>query len=101
MDGARVMFDRGIQGSNSVEGFNVTVGDAVAAVDGEPPADMNPEEETWAAITGYRDAMTDVLKLSDERPGCWGTHRGPLRAWFAEWVEKRAGTALAPHRSGA
>ena len=33
----RVMLARAIRGSNSIEGYNVTLDDAAAAVAGEPP----------------------------------------------------------------
>lgn len=61
---SRVSRARAIRGSNSIEGYNVTVEDALAAVDGEAP--LEATEETWAAITGYRNAMTYVLQLSDD-----------------------------------
>ena len=61
---SRVLRARAIQGSNSIEGFNVTVDDALAAVDGEEPIDAS--EETWRAIVGYRNAMTYVLQLADD-----------------------------------
>ncbi len=61
----RVALARAIRGSNSIEGYNVTVDDALAAVDGEEPLDA--ETETWAAIVGYRQAMTYVLELADDR----------------------------------
>ena len=51
--------------ANSIEGYNVTVDDALAAVDGEEPLDA--QAETWAAIVGYRQAMTYVLELADDR----------------------------------
>lgn len=60
----RNSFARAIQGSNSIEGYNVTVDDAIAAVEGEQPLDA--ASETWAAITGYREAMTYVLQLADD-----------------------------------
>ncbi len=54
---ARVTFARNIRGSNSIEeGYNVTVDDAIAAIEGEEPLDA--DQETWAAVTGYRKAMT-------------------------------------------
>lgn len=61
----RVALARAIRGSNSIEGYNVTVDDALAAVDGEEPLDA--AAETWAAIVGYRHAMTYVLELADDR----------------------------------
>jgi len=60
----RNTFARAIRGSNSIEGYNVTAEDAVAAVEGAEPADA--ETETWAAVMGYRGAMTYVLQLSDD-----------------------------------
>jgi len=61
----RVSFARAIQGSNSIEGYLVTLDDAVAAAAEEEPLEAG--RETWAAITGYRDAMTYVLQLADDR----------------------------------
>ncbi len=60
----RVMLARAIQGSNSIEGYNVSLEDAVAAVAGEPP--LAAEDEAWRAVVGYRDAMTYVLQLADD-----------------------------------
>ena len=60
----RSTFARAIQGSNSIEGFNVTVDDAVAAVDQEEPIDE--KTEAWLAVTGYRTAMSYVLQLADD-----------------------------------
>ena len=34
---------RAVQGSNSIEGYNVTFDDAVAAIEGEEPMDAAPE----------------------------------------------------------
>jgi Fic family protein len=56
---------RAIQGSNSIEGFNVTVDDAVAAVEGEEPL-IDERTEAWLAVRGYREAMTYILQLSDD-----------------------------------
>lgn len=60
----RSTFARAIQGSNSIEGFQVTVDDAAAAVDGEEPLDE--KSESWYAVRGYREAMTYVLQLADD-----------------------------------
>jgi Fic family protein len=60
----RVTLARGIQGSNSIEGYNVSLDDAVAAAGGEEPLDA--ETEAWEAVTAYRDAMTYVLQLADD-----------------------------------
>ena len=55
---------RAVQGSNSIEGYNASLDDVAAAVDGEPMLDAN--EETQAALTGYRDAMTYVLQIAQD-----------------------------------
>jgi Fic family protein len=55
---------RAVQGSNSIEGYNVTFEDAVAAIEGEEPMDAAPEP--WAAVLGYRNALTYVMQLSDD-----------------------------------
>lgn len=60
----RVMLARAIRGSNSIEGYNVSLDEAVAAVAGEPPLDA--DDEAWKAVVGYRDAMTYVLQLADD-----------------------------------
>jgi Fic family protein len=60
----RVTSARAIQGSNSIEGLDVTLDDAVAAVGGGQPLDA--PEDVWAAIRGYREAMTFVLQLADD-----------------------------------
>lgn len=60
----RMAFARAVQGSNSIEGYNASLDDVVAAVDGEPTLDAN--EETQLALAGYRDAMTYVLQIADD-----------------------------------
>jgi Fic family protein len=53
---------KAIQGSNSIEGYNVNYNDAIAAVDGEEPVDAAHKE--WANILGYRQALTYALQLT-------------------------------------
>lgn len=60
----RMAFARAVQGSNSIEGYNASLDDVVAAVDGEPT--LAAEEETQLALAGYRDAMTYVLQIADD-----------------------------------
>jgi Fic family protein len=60
----RVMLARAIRGSNSIEGYNVSLDDAVAAVAGEEPVDA--ATEAWVAVSAYRDAMTYVVQLADD-----------------------------------
>jgi Fic family protein len=54
----RSTFARAIQGSNSIEGYNATLDDALAAVEDEQPLDERTE--TWFAIKGYRNALTYI-----------------------------------------
>lgn len=60
----RVALARSIRGSNSIEGYHVTLDDAFAAVEGEEPLEAG--DEAWAAVQGYRNAMTYVLQLANE-----------------------------------
>ena len=60
----RNVLARNIQGSNSIEGYNVSGDDAVAAVEGEEP--FEAEGQTWDAVTGYRRAMSYVLQLAGD-----------------------------------
>ncbi|HEX6688773.1 MAG TPA: Fic family protein [Solirubrobacterales bacterium] len=60
----KMAFARAVQGSNSIEGYNASLDDVVAAVEGEPTLDAN--EETQLALTGYRDAMTYVLQIAGD-----------------------------------
>jgi len=55
---------RAVRGSNSIEGYNVSVDDAIAVAEGEAPLAANAE--TVAAVQGYQAAMTYVLQLSDD-----------------------------------
>jgi len=59
----RVLAARAIQGSNSIEGYNVSVEDAVAAIEGDEPSTASDED--WRAAQGYRRAMTYVLQLAN------------------------------------
>ena len=61
---ARNIRARALRGSNSIEGYNVTVEDAIAALENELPVDA--EQRDWAAVRGYRNAMTYVLQLADD-----------------------------------
>jgi Fic family protein len=60
----RVLSARAIQGSNSIEGHNVSVEDALAAIDGEEMTDAADRDAR--AVEGYRRAMTYVLQLAED-----------------------------------
>ncbi len=59
----RNMIARAIQGSNTIEGYNVTFEDAVAVVEGEQ---IDAREKTRLALNGYRNALTYILRLADD-----------------------------------
>jgi fido (protein-threonine AMPylation protein) len=61
----RMAFARAVQGSNSIEGYNASLDDVLAAVDDEPTLDA--DEETRLALAGYRDAMTYVLQIAQDQ----------------------------------
>jgi Fic family protein len=60
----RVLGARAIRGSNSIEGFNVSVEDALAAIEGDEPTEATDRD--WLAVLGYRRAMTYVLQLAHD-----------------------------------
>lgn len=62
----RVAFARAVQSSNSIEGYHVTLDDAVAAVDAEQPLDAQEDAVAWQAVVAYRRAMTYVLQLAED-----------------------------------
>lgn len=57
-------FARALQGSNSIEGINANLSEAVAIIDEERPETL--EEETIVALNGYREAMTFILRVHDD-----------------------------------
>jgi len=60
----RNTFARALRGSNSIEGINASLSEAVAIVDDEKPETV--EEETYRALMGYRNALTYVLQMHDD-----------------------------------
>lgn len=55
----RTAVARAIRGSNSIEGYDVELDEADAAIDGEEP--ISADERTFAEIRGYRQALGFVL----------------------------------------
>jgi len=55
---------RAVQGSNSIEGYDVTIEDAISVGLGEEPLDA--DSEAVAAVQGYQQAMTYVLQLAND-----------------------------------
>jgi len=62
---ARTTRARALRASNSIENINVSQEDAVAAVDGEDPAET--DRQTWRAVVGYQQAMTYILQRCRDR----------------------------------
>jgi Fic family protein len=60
----RMSFARAVQGSNSIEGYDASLDDVIAAVDDEPT--LSADDETRLALNGYRDAMTYVLQIAQD-----------------------------------
>jgi Fic family protein len=60
----RMTFARAVQGSNGIEGYNASLDDVLAAVEGGPMLDA--DTDTQLALTGYRDAMTYVLQVAQD-----------------------------------
>jgi Fic family protein len=60
----RNLFARAVRGSNSIEGYDVSLDDAIALVDDEVPLDA--DHRTSLEIIGYRNAMTYIQQLADD-----------------------------------
>lgn len=56
---------RALRGSNSIEGINANLDEAVAIVDDESPESL--EEESICALRGYRSAMTYIIRIHDDQ----------------------------------
>lgn len=53
---------RAIRGSNSIEGYEIALDDAMAVAIGEPP--LSAEADALTAVQGYQSAMTYILQLA-------------------------------------
>lgn len=61
----RTLRARAMRGSNSIEGIDVSLDDALALLEGEEPLDA--DQRTVLEVTGYRNAMTYVQQLADDK----------------------------------
>ncbi len=61
----RMAFARAVQASNSIEGYDASLDDVVARVDDEPT--LRADEQTRLALSGYRDALTYILQVAQDR----------------------------------
>lgn len=55
---------RAIRGSNSIEGYDVSLDDALALLEDEAPLDA--DKRTSLEIVGYRNALTYIQQLADD-----------------------------------
>src|ERR1700752_3237266 len=60
----RTTFARALQGSNTIEGINANLNQALAIVDDEKPEAI--EDENYRALSGYRNALTYILQTHDD-----------------------------------
>lgn len=60
----RMLEARAIQGSNSIEGYDASLDDVLAVMDGEAPLDA--DTATRMALQGYQEAMTYALQASQD-----------------------------------
>ena len=60
----RNLFARAVRGSNSIEGYDVSLDDAIALVEDEAPLDA--DRRTSLEIIGYRNALTYIQQLADD-----------------------------------
>ena len=62
----RMLAAQANQGSNSIEGFNVSTEDAIAIVEGGAAEPFESSWEDWSANLAYQRAMTYVLQLGSD-----------------------------------
>ncbi len=87
---------RNIQGSNSIEGYDVAEDDAAAAIDGEEP--FSADEMTFLEIRGYRQALGYVLAMSDTDYATFDTTE--LRAMHYMMLSHDLGKSPGRYRKG-
>jgi Fic family protein len=87
---------RNIQGSNSIEGYDVAEDDAAAAIDGEEP--FSAGEQTFLEIAGYRQALGYVLAMSDADYATFDTSE--LRAMHYMMLGHDLGKSPGRYRKG-
>jgi hypothetical protein len=60
----RNLIARAVRGSNSIEGYDVSLDDALAIMGGEDPLDA--DRLTTMEIVGYRNALTYIQQLAHD-----------------------------------
>ncbi|MGI9157747.1 MAG: Fic family protein [Marmoricola sp.] len=56
---------RAMRGSNSIEGYEVSLDDAIALLENDDEA-LDADQRTVLEVTGYRNAMTYVIQLAED-----------------------------------
>ena len=56
---------RAMRGSNSIEGYEVSLDDAIALLEDDEQA-LDADQRTILEVTGYRNAMTYIQELADD-----------------------------------
>lgn len=59
----RRTFAKAIQGSNSIEGYNASLDEAIGVVEDEP---IDERTEVWYALSGYRAALTYIMQAAKD-----------------------------------
>lgn len=59
----RRAFAKAIQGSNSIEGYNASMDEAIGVIEDEP---IDERTETWYALTGYRAVLTYIMQAAKD-----------------------------------
>lgn len=60
----RIVSAKNVQASNSIEGYNVSVEDAAALMEGEEAAESSEVDAT--VVKNYGDAMTYIISMADD-----------------------------------
>ena len=60
----RIVSAKNVQGSNSIEGYNVSVEDAAALMEGEEAAESSDADAV--VVRNYGDAMTYIISMADD-----------------------------------
>ncbi|WP_433890746.1 Fic family protein [Streptomyces sp. CA-111067] len=93
----RSVLAKAIQGSNSIEGYEVAEDDAIAALDDEEP--MSADEKTFEEVKGYQRAMSYVLAIGGDSLATYDT--AELRAMHFMMLQHEPSKSPGRFRRGA
>jgi Fic family protein len=92
----RAALAKAIQGSNSIEGYEVVEDDAAAAIDGELP--LSADHKTFLEIQGYRRSLGYVLAVGSDEQATYSTVE--LRAMHFMMLEHELAKSPGQYRRG-